>query len=128
MLSLACHYMNSLCYLTAALLFTAACHAADSDSAFAPAIAVAQQRTVKVFGAGIGRTAGYASGIIVGPEGQIVTALGVFLGADNLRVTLPSGKTYPAEVVRRSADLQAALLKIDAPTPEYFELSQSAEA
>jgi serine protease Do len=114
--------------IVAILLLSAACSAADADEPFAKAIELAQQRTVKVFGAGIGRTAGYASGIIVGPEGQIVTAQGVFLGADNLRVTLPSGRTYPAEVVRRSADLQAALLKIAAQTPDFFDLSQSAEA
>jgi serine protease Do len=57
-----------------------------------------------------------------------VTAEGVFLGADNLRVTLPDGKTHPAVVVRRSTDLQAALLKIDAATPDYFDLSQPAGA
>jgi len=36
---------------------------------------------VKIFGAGIGRSAGYASGIIVGREGQIITAEGVFFWA-----------------------------------------------
>jgi len=35
---------------------------------------------------------------------------------------------YPAVVVRRSIDLQAALLKIDAQTPDYFDLSQPAGA
>jgi len=101
---------------------------AADDRPFARAIESAQQRTVKVFGAGIGRSAGYASGILVGREGQIVTAQGVFLGADSLRVTLPNGKTHPAVVVRRSTELQAALLKIEAETAEYFDLSQSAEA
>src|SRR3954449_8464325 len=72
-----------------AFLLTATCCVAVGDEPFARAIELAQQRTVKVFGAGIGRTAGYASGVIVGPEGQILTAQGVFLGADNLRVTLP---------------------------------------
>src|SRR5262249_47564384 len=67
----------------------------------------------------------YASGIIVASDGQIVTAQGVFLAADNLRVTLPDGSVHPANVVRRSTDLQAALLKIDAPTLDYFDLSQS---
>src|SRR4051794_33536173 len=109
-------------------LLLAACYAADAEEPFAKAIELAQQRTVKVFGAGIGRTAGYASGILVGPEGHILTAQGVFLGTDNLRVALPSGKTYPAEVMRRSADLQAALLKIEAQTPDFFDISQAAEA
>jgi len=97
-------------------------------SPFAAAIETAQQRTVKIFGAGIGRSAGYASGIIVGPEGQILTAQGVFLGADNLRVTLPDGQTHNATLVRRSNDLQAALLKIDAPTLQFFDLAQEPQA
>src|SRR6478672_4595395 len=105
--------MNRLCYFATAMLIVATSHAADHDGPFARAIEFAQQRTVKVFGAGIGRSAGYASGIIVGREGEIITAQGVFLGADSLRVTLPNGKTHPAVVVRRSTELQAALLKID---------------
>jgi serine protease Do len=94
------------------------------DGPFSSAIELAQRRTVKIFGAGIGRSAGYASGVIVGPDGQILTAQGVFLGAATLRVTLADGTTHDAAIIRRSSDLQAALLKIEAPTPDYFDLSQ----
>jgi S1-C subfamily serine protease len=121
--------------LSNALLSLLACAvAADeppriaADSPFAAAIEVAQQRTVKIFGAGIGRSAGYASGIVVGPGGQILTAQGIYLGADNLRVTLPDGQTHNATLVRRSNDLQAAFLKIDAATPQFFDLSQAPQA
>jgi S1-C subfamily serine protease len=108
--------------ICALLLAQSSLVAADEppDSAFAPAVALAQKRTVKVFGAGIGRTPGYATGIVVGPQGEILTAQGIFLNADNLRVTLPDGTTHFATVVRRSTELQAALLKIDAATPEFF--------
>jgi serine protease Do len=94
-----------------------------ADSAFAGAIELARQRTVKVFGAGIGRNAGYASGIVISATGQILTAQGAFLSADNLRVTMADGRTHAAKVVRRSSELQAALLQIDAATPEFFDLS-----
>jgi len=93
-------------------------------SVYARAIEFAQRRTVKVFGAGIGRNAGYASGIVVSANGQIVTAQGVFLGADNLRVTMADGQTHSATVIRRSNELQAALLQMDAATPEFFDLSK----
>jgi serine protease Do len=111
------------------LLLTASAAHADppaqaTDSAFQKAIEQAQARTVKVYGAAIGRSPGYASGIIVSREGHILTAQGVFLAADNLRVTLADGTMHPASVVRRSAELQAALLKIDAPTPAYFDLAE----
>ena len=98
-----------------------------ADSAFAPAVAIAQQRTVKVFGAGIGRTPGYATGLIVGPQGEILTSQGIFLNADSLRVTLPDGTTHAASVVRRSTELQAALLKIQTPTPVHFDLAAAAK-
>jgi len=103
---------------------------ADEPSAdpFAPAIAIAQRRTAKVFGAGIGRTPGYATGLIVGPQGEILTSQGIFLNADNLRVTLPDGTTHFATVVRRSTELQAALLKIQVATPDHFDLAEAAKA
>jgi hypothetical protein len=43
--------------------------AAEDSRPFATAIASAQRRLVKVFGAEIGRNAGYASGVLVGPAG-----------------------------------------------------------
>ncbi|HZN36277.1 MAG TPA: serine protease, partial [Pirellulaceae bacterium] len=101
--------------------------ASSVDGDFAPAVALAQKRTVKIFGAGIGRTPGYATGLVVGPQGEILTAQGIFLNADNLRATLPDGTTHMATVVRRSAELQAALLKIDAATPEHFSISDAAK-
>jgi S1-C subfamily serine protease len=109
---------------------------ADLDLPFVPSLATpfstaidfAQKRTVKIFGAGIGRNPGYATGILVSSQGEILTAQGAFLSGDNLRVTSPDGKTHLANVVRRSHELQTALLKIDAPTPDYFDLSNQAAA
>ena len=113
-----------------AVLCGCAGHALGQEAAgpFAPAIRIAQQRTVKVYGGSIGRTPGYATGVIVSADGQILTAQGAFLSTDNLRVTLADGRLQPAKVLRRSQSLQAALLKIDVPTPEYFDLSQQAAA
>lgn len=113
--------------ILAAVACPALLSADEPGSPFAPAVALAQQRTVKIFGAGIGRTPGYATGLIVGPQGEILTAQGIFLNADNLRVTLPDGTTHNATIVRRSNELQATLLKIDAPTPDYFSLEQAAK-
>jgi len=91
---------------------------------FAPAVEQAQRRTVKIFGAGIGRSPGYATGLIVSAQGEILTTQGVFLAGDNLRVTLADGTTHTAQVVRRSQKLLVALLKIDTITQEYFELDE----
>lgn len=83
----------------------------------------AQARTVKIYGAGIGRVSGFATGLIVSADGLIMTTQGVHLAGYRVRVTLPDGQTKDAEVVRRSQPLQLALLKIDAETPDYFEIS-----
>ena len=117
-------------------LAPAACFGADppvaeppaADGAFASAIDAAQRRTAKIFGAGIGRSPGYATGLIVSPQGDILTAQGVYLQGDLLRVTLPSGQNHEAKVVRRSDVLQLALLHIDAPTPDFFEISATPAA
>lgn len=93
------------------------------NGAFEEAIQFAQKRLVKVYGATAGRVDGYASGIIVSGDGLIVTMQGVFLDGANTRVTLPDGKQVTATVLRRNRELQLALLKIDAETPDFFELS-----
>jgi serine protease Do len=121
----------SLVALSAAPLRAAEPPAAESpaiDSAFADAVAFAQKRTVKIYGAGIGRSPGYGTGLIVSASGEILTAQGVYLAGDNLRVTLPSGETHQATIVRRSQEFQTALLKIEAKTPDYFDLAAPAAA
>lgn len=97
----------------------------DADvNLFADAIAFAQARCVKLYGAGIGREHGYATGIIVSPDGLILTAQGIYLAGDRIRVVLPDGSVHLAEVRRRSEPLQTALLKIDAATPKYFDVPE----
>lgn len=57
-----------------------------------------------------------------------MTAQGVYLAGENLRVTLPDGTTHQATIVRRSQEFQSALLKIEASTPDYFDLAEPALA
>jgi len=95
---------------------------------FADAVAAAQKRVVKIYGATIGRSPGYATGIIVSPDGQIITASGVHLSEGNVRVTMPDGSLQQAEVVRRSPSLQTALLKVSVPTPDFFAIPEQPAA
>lgn len=87
------------------------------------AVAYAQQRCARIYGGGAGREHGYATGLIVSPDGLILTAQGIYLSEGRLRVVLPDGSRHEAQVVRQSEPLQAALLKVDAPTPRCFELA-----
>jgi serine protease Do len=108
--------------LVASLSAAAAAADAPESNPFAKAIGYAQPRCVRIYGAGIGREHGYATGLSVSPRGDIVTAQGIYLAGERLRVALPDGRTYDARVQRVSQPLQAVLLKIDAQTPQYFEL------
>ena len=113
-------------------LWLSSADVASSDDlhkgAFAETIKYAQARAVKIYGASIGRVSGFGTGIIVSPDGDILTAQGVHLTGYRVRVTLPNGKMHDAKVVRRSPSLQLALLKIAAKTPDYFELPQNPTA
>lgn len=103
---------------------------ADAPSvprAFAQAIEKAQARTVKIYGGKIGREPGYATGVIVSADGQIVTATSPLLSAEQIRVVLANGLHLNAQVVRRNNELSLALIKVDVPTPDHFDLSQATE-
>lgn len=115
--------------LAAALLLPfAAARAEEEENEFAAAIAYAQKRTVKLYGAGIGREPGYASGLLVSADGLILTAQGVYLSGERLRISLPDGSSHQATLQRRSQNLQLALLKIEASTPDYFNLVEQTSA
>jgi len=98
---------------------------AGDDGLFGEIIRQAQRRLVKVYGARVGRVDGYATGIIVSATGDILTVQGVYLDAQQVRVTMSDGSVHTARVVRRDRNLQLALLNVDIPTPDYFALSDA---
>lgn len=57
---------------------------------------------------------GTGSGVIISPDGHIVTNNHVIKGASQLQVTLNNNKTYEAELIGTDPDSDIALLKIDA--------------
>ncbi len=96
---------------------------ATGTLAFRDAMDYAQKRCARLYGGGAGREHGYATGLIVSPNGLILTAQGIYLGSDFIRVVLPDGRRFEAKEVRRSEKLQAALLQVEAKTPLYFSLA-----
>jgi len=123
------HKLSSLGFaLTLVVTAWSFAQEAPDNGPFDAAVAAAQKRVVKIYGSTIGRTPGYATGIIISPDGQIVTANGVYLGEGSVRVTMPDGSQQQGEVVRRSQSLQTALLKVSVPTPDYFALPEQPAA
>ncbi len=57
---------------------------------------------------------GGGSGVIISPDGYIVTNHHVVVNASKLTVKLPDGKTYEAKLIGTDADTEVALIKIEA--------------
>ena len=61
------------------------------------------------------RLAGTGSGVIISPDGYIVTNNHVINGASSVQVTLNNNQTYKAEIIGSDSSSDIALLKIKAP-------------
>jgi serine protease Do len=60
------------------------------------------------------KVTGFGSGVIISPDGYIVTNNHVIDGADSIQVTLNNNKSYNATIIGRDPDTDIALLKIKA--------------
>ncbi len=60
------------------------------------------------------KVTGFGSGVIISPDGYIVTNNHVIDGADSIQVTLNNNKVYTAKLVGRDPDTDIALIKINA--------------
>lgn len=87
------------------------------------AISKSQPKMVKVFGASAGKVEGFATGIIISKDGLILSSQGVFLDGRQVKVVLADGAEHSATILKRDRETQLSLLKIQAVTPSFFELS-----
>ena len=94
----------------------------DGNNLTAQALEAANPRMVKIYGASAGQVEGYATGILISDDGQILTTQGVYLNGRRVRVVTADGKSHQASIIRRNRQHQLALLKIQALTPDHFEL------
>lgn len=65
------------------------------------------------------------SGVIVSPDGYIITNNHVIQGASSLEVVLNNKKTYPAQVIGYDASVDLALLKIEAQGLPAIQIANS---
>ena len=114
----------------AALLAAAPARADDSFAAVAEQV---NGKLVKLFGAGgIRGLASYGTGIVVSPDGYILTVQSHILDTQDLRVHLADGTRYHAKVVATEPELDVALLKIGSDKEKvedlpYFDVVEAAK-
>jgi serine protease Do len=85
------------------------------------------KKMVKLFGAGgFKGMPSYGTGIVVSPDGYILTVNNHILNTADLRVHIHDGRLYNAKVVAREPDLDVALLKIEADVDKlpFFDIEK----
>ncbi len=110
--------------LLLALLFASPAQAAIVDT-----IDQLQPKMVKIYGAGgIQGLEAYQSGVLISPEGHVLTVLSHVLDTDYIDVVLSDGRKYQAKLLGADPRLDVAVLKIDASGLSCFDLSKAAKA
>ncbi|MFQ5492300.1 MAG: S1C family serine protease [Phycisphaerae bacterium] len=94
------------------VMLTAVIAPSPPSNGLEDAIALAQARTVKLYGLGAGPETGYGSGLVVSPDGQVLTTLSLLIDATNIRAVTPDGTLYFADVIARDPRRQMALLQL----------------
>ncbi|HEY2881385.1 MAG TPA: S1C family serine protease [Pirellulales bacterium] len=90
-------------------------------------IAEAQQKMVKVYGAGgLRGLEAYQSGFLISSEGHVLTVFSYVLDSDVVNVTLNDGRKFEAKLLGADPRLEIAVLKIEAADLPYFDLKQAA--
>ena len=71
------------------------------------------------------RTTGAGSGVVISPDGYIVTNNHVVEGADKMTVAFANGKTYEAKLVGTDKSSDIALIKLEGKGFPYLEFGDS---
>jgi S1-C subfamily serine protease len=101
--------------------------ASDGAASFPVVARQVQPKMVKLYGAGGFRgLESYQSGILISPQGHVLTAWSYVLDADDVTVVLDDGRRFTAEHVAADPVSEIAVLKFDPgddPVP-HFDLSK----
>ena len=96
--------------LLGSVLFSA--NVCAETGGFQNAIETVLPRVVKLYGAGAGMEKGFGTGVIVSPDGLVLTVDSLLLDAKRIRVVTHDGATFLAEVVGRDSKSYLALLRM----------------
>lgn len=118
-------------WLPVLLLVLTATGRADVDagrSSITTTIDRVQPMIVKIHGAGGFRgLEAYQSGIVISPEGHVLTVFSYVLDTDQITATLDDGRKFPAQLLGADPELDVAVLKVEATGLPYFDLGQAVE-
>lgn len=82
-----------------------------------------QDKVVKIYGAGgVPGLESYQTGIIISPEGHILTAWSTVLDADMVTVVTTQGQRFEAKILGMDPKLEIAVLKADTSDLPFFSL------
>jgi S1-C subfamily serine protease len=101
---------------------------AAAPPSFAAAVAAAQPKMVKIYGAGgVAGLEAYQSGFLISAKGHVLTVWSYVLDSDVITVTLDDGRRLEAKLVGSDPRLEIAVLKVAPEELPFFKLSESAE-
>jgi len=95
-----------------------------------PAIRDAQAKVVKIYGAGgLREMEAYQSGILISPQGHVLTMLSYVLDTDDLVAILDDGRKLPLELLRSDPvrDIAVLRLELEDETFSCFDLHETIE-
>src|SRR5262245_18511254 len=109
--------MNSIRVASIALLLAAG--TARATDPYVQVATAANEKLVKLFGAGGYRGAeSFGTGVLVSPQGHILTCAAPFLDGRELRLLMPDGRKYPFKIKVIEPEFDAAILQIEQPAKE----------
>lgn len=119
--------------LFATAMQPAACNAAPAPAPSSPAeiLDATLAKMVKIFGSGgVHNLEGYGTGLLVSPNGHIVTVWSHLLDSGDVGVVLNDGRRYSAKFLNGDPARDLAVLKIEGDNLElpYFDLRDTADA
>lgn len=103
-------------------------HAEAAETSPQEVIAAAARKVVKLYGAGgLSGLEGYQSGIIVSPDGRIVTVASTVLDSDEIDCVLDDGRRFVARPIGVDPRRELAVLQIDATDLPAFAVAAGDE-